>query len=113
MTFSANDVIPFSSFSFVQYKHGEPEWLSQYSDGLWAGRSGFDSWKGYEIFLYSTASRPPLGPTQPPVQWVPRALSLGVKRPEHEVYHSPTSHAEVKNGGAGPPLAHTSLLVLN
>jgi hypothetical protein len=26
-------------------------------------------------FLYFTASRPALGPTQPPIQWVPRALS--------------------------------------
>jgi len=25
-------------------------------------------------------SRPSLGPTQPPVQWVPGVLSLGVKR---------------------------------
>jgi hypothetical protein len=27
------------------------------------------------IFLFSTASRPTLGPTQPPIQWVTRALS--------------------------------------
>jgi len=25
-------------------------------------------------------SRPALGPTQPPVQWVPRVLSPGIKR---------------------------------
>jgi hypothetical protein len=29
----------------------------------------------------STASRTALGPTQPPIQWVPGALTLGVKRP--------------------------------
>jgi hypothetical protein len=29
---------------------------------------------------------------------------MGVKRPEHEAYHSP----EVKNGGAITPLPHTS-----
>jgi hypothetical protein len=35
-------------------------------------------------------------PTQPPIQWVPGALSLGVKRPEREADHSPPSSAEVK-----------------
>jgi hypothetical protein len=29
------------------------------------------------LFLISTATRPVLGPTQPPIQGVPRALSLG------------------------------------
>jgi hypothetical protein len=37
------------------------------------------------------------GPTQPPIQWVPGALSLGVKWPGREVDHSPPSSAEVKN----------------
>jgi hypothetical protein len=35
------------------------------------------------IFL-TTASRSALGPTQPPIQWVLGALSLGVKRPGRE-----------------------------
>jgi hypothetical protein len=36
------------------------------------------------------------GATQPPIQWVPGALSLGVKRPGREADHSPPSCAEVK-----------------
>jgi hypothetical protein len=36
-------------------------------------------------------SRPALGPTQPPTQWVP-----GLKRPGRGVDHPPTSSAEVK-----------------
>jgi hypothetical protein len=35
---------------------------------------------GQEIFLFFMSSRPALGPTQPPIQWVPGALSAGVKR---------------------------------
>jgi hypothetical protein len=40
-------------------------------------------------------SRPALGPTQPPIQWVPGALSLGVKRAGREADHSPPSSAKV------------------
>jgi hypothetical protein len=59
-----------------------------------------------KIFLFSTASRPAVGPTQPPIQWVPGALSPGVKRKWREADHSPPSSDEAKNGGAIPPLAH-------
>jgi hypothetical protein len=31
--------------------------------------------------LFSTSSIPAVGPTQPPVQWVPVLTSLGIKRP--------------------------------
>jgi hypothetical protein len=55
-----------------------------------------DSRRGLGIFLFTTASRTALRPTQPPIQWVPRALSLGVKRPGREADHSPPSRAEVK-----------------
>jgi hypothetical protein len=33
---------------------------------------------------------------EPPIQWVPGALSLGVKRPGLEAHHSSPSSAEVK-----------------
>jgi hypothetical protein len=60
------------------------------------GVLGFHSWRGVGIFLFTTASRTALGPTQPPIQWVPGAHSLGVKRPGREADHSPPSSAEVK-----------------
>jgi hypothetical protein len=58
--------------------------------------------------VFSTVYRPALRPTQPPIQRVPGALSSGVKRQERKANHSPPSSAEVKNGGAIPPLQHTS-----
>jgi hypothetical protein len=57
---------------------------------------GFDSQRWLGIFLFTTASRTALGLTQPPIQWVPGVLSLGVKRPRREADHSPPSSAEVK-----------------
>jgi hypothetical protein len=44
----------------------------------------------------SKSSRPALGFTQPPIQWVRGAISPGVKQPGHEVDHSPATSAEVK-----------------
>jgi hypothetical protein len=64
---------------------------------LRAGRLEFDYWQRVGIFLFATAFRPALGPTQPPIQWVPRALSLGVKRQERETDDSSPSSAYVKN----------------
>jgi hypothetical protein len=42
--------------------------------------SGVRVLAGIGNFFFTTASRPALEPTQPSVQWVPVALSLGVKR---------------------------------
>jgi hypothetical protein len=52
----------------------------------------FEYRRGLGILLFTTVSSPSLGPTQPPIQWVPGALSLGVK-----LTHSPPSCVEVKN----------------
>jgi hypothetical protein len=41
--------------------------------------------------------RTSLGPIHHPIQWVQRALSLGVKRLDRETDHSPPSSAEVRN----------------
>jgi hypothetical protein len=53
--------------------------------------------KGLGIFLFTTASRPALGPTQPPIQWVLRALSPGVNRSARDANHSPSPSTKVKN----------------
>jgi hypothetical protein len=58
---------------------------------------GFDSRRGLGIYLFTTTSRMAMGPNQPPLQWVPGALSLGIKLPGREANHSPPSSAEVKN----------------
>jgi hypothetical protein len=42
-------------------------------------------------FLFSTAPRLVLGPTQPPLQWVRDAPSSGVKRPGREI----TTHLQL------------------
>jgi hypothetical protein len=58
--------------------------------------------------LFSTASRLTLGLAQPPIQWVPAALSLGVKQQEREADYSLPSSAKVKNSGDIPLLLSTS-----
>jgi hypothetical protein len=49
---------------------------SRYSDWLRTGRPRGRSSSPYKVenFLFSTSSRSPLGPTQPPSKWEPRAL---------------------------------------
>jgi hypothetical protein len=64
--------------------------------------SGCQCWSNEDEFTHPSdvtysKTRPALGPTQPPVQWVTGALSLWVKRPGHEADHSPPSRAEIKN----------------
>jgi hypothetical protein len=58
---------------------------------------GFDSLWGLGIFLFTTASRTAMGPTQSPIQWVPGALSLGVKQLGREADYSPPSSAKIKD----------------
>jgi hypothetical protein len=59
--------------------------------------TGWSSSPGrFKSFLFTTPSRLALRPTQSPIQWVPSALSPGVKRPGREADHSPPTSAEVK-----------------
>jgi hypothetical protein len=59
------------------------------SDWLRAGRQrGRSSSPGsVKNFLFSTSSRPAVGSTKFPIQWIPGAFSPGVKRPECEADH--------------------------
>jgi hypothetical protein len=62
--------------------------------GIGAGRHRFDSQYGQELFLFSTASRPALGP-------------LSIKRLGREADLTPLPSAKVKNGRDIPPLLRT------
>jgi hypothetical protein len=68
----------------------------RWTTGWTIGVLGFDSRRELGNFLFTTATRMALGPTQRPIQWVAWALSLGVKRPGREANHSSPSSAEVK-----------------
>jgi hypothetical protein len=79
----------------------EPGQLSRYSDvldsqGLIPGRGN--------IFGFSTAYRPALVPTQPPISWISCASFAEGKAARCEGDQSPSPSADVKNVGAIPPL---------
>jgi hypothetical protein len=90
-------------------RSSSPYSIRKGSDWLQAGRprgrnSSPDRVKN---FLFSKSSRPTLGPTQPPIQWVPGALSPGMKQPGREADHSPPTSADVKkmwNYTSSPPI---------
>jgi hypothetical protein len=70
--------------------------VQRWAMGWTIGVLGFDFRQELEIFLFTTASRTALGPTQTPIKSVPGDLSLGVKRLGCEADHSPPSNVEVK-----------------
>jgi hypothetical protein len=58
---------------------------------------GLQVWGGrVKNFLFSTSYGLAVEPTQPPVQWVQRNLSSGVKRLGREAGYSPPANAKVK-----------------
>jgi hypothetical protein len=87
-------------YSLSSVQSQDTEWQIKnliYAKGWTIGVLEFDSRRGLGIFLFTTAFRMALGPTQSPIQWVPVALSLGVKRQGREDDHSSPSSVEVKN----------------
>jgi hypothetical protein len=58
-------------------------------------------------FHLSILSRPALGSTQPPIQWIWRGpLYIRVKQQGREANHSPLTSAEVKKHGSMHPLPY-------
>jgi hypothetical protein len=82
-----------TTLNFLTYlTKKEPGQHSRYSDWLRTGRSRSRSSSPGKVtnFVFSKSSRPALGSTQPPFQWVPEAFS------GRKAGHSPPTSAEVK-----------------
>jgi hypothetical protein len=73
----------------MKQQQQEMGYLSGIALGYALDDRGFESRQGLGIFLFTTAFRTALRPTQPPIQCVPGALSLGVKRAGRKADHSP------------------------
>jgi hypothetical protein len=70
--------------------HWERGYRGRGSDWLQSGRprSRSSGSRAIKNFHFSVSSRPSLGPTESPTQWVRGVLSLGVNWPEPEAYHT-------------------------
>jgi hypothetical protein len=62
------------------------------------------------FYLLAISSRPALEPTQPPIQWLPGALSVVVNQLGHEAGHSPPISAKVKNAWSYTTIPHGMVL---
>jgi hypothetical protein len=71
------------------------------------GRPRFDSRQRLGIFLFTTASRPALGSTQPTIQWI-GGYFPGIRRPGRETDNSPPSKSKIILHRSSPSLPHTS-----
>jgi hypothetical protein len=104
----SSSIFNLSSLMSLLREMGE---LCRYGNGIRVGGSGLNSRQEEQIFLYSTASRPDLGPTQHPIQWVLGGyFSPGVIWSWREADHSPPSSAEIKNVGAIPKFLHVTIV---
>jgi len=75
---------------------------------LRAGRPGFVIGQGQGIIPFVTASWPPMGSTQSPIQWEERSVSSGVKWPGREMSTHNHLQPKLRIRGAIPPLPNTS-----
>jgi hypothetical protein len=85
------------SFCLVGFKCVSVQWahrddVASIATRLLVGQSTVQACESQETLFSSRTTRPALGPTQPPFQWI-----MGVKWSELEVNQSPPSSAEVKN----------------
>jgi hypothetical protein len=87
-------------FEHISEKYHSPFLKSSCVSNITVGTAtgyGLDGLRaGVYVPVEMRFSRPGLGLTQPPIQWVQRALSPGVKWPESETDHSPPSSVVVK-----------------
>jgi hypothetical protein len=74
-----------------QQRRRDSDWLRPGRPRSRSSSPGRD--KNFHFFI---SSRPTLRFTQPSIQWIPGALSPGVKRLVHEADHLPPTSAEVK-----------------
>jgi len=92
----------------LNYNHIEGAEILSIATRLWVRRSGFDSRQRQGVSLFVPTSRPALMPTQPPIQWVPGALTPEVKRPgriaDTHLHLAPM----LRTRGAIPSFPHTS-----
>jgi hypothetical protein len=86
----------FVDYLTTSYQFQKPGRLSDTALSCGLDDRGFESRRRVGIYLFTTASRPALRPTQSLIQWVSWALTLGVKLSGREADHSPLSSAEVK-----------------
>jgi hypothetical protein len=84
--------------------------LKQYSEELLAERPFSDS-QQFKVLLLFFATIPTPQPNQSPVQWLPEALSLGVKRKCGKAEISFQSSAYVDKCGALLQLQHVFCLI--
>jgi hypothetical protein len=90
--------LPLSTGTGSELGTGLAQAVQCLTTGWTTGRSGFDPRQGQRIFPLASMSRPALGPTQPPVQWVLEVLSPGLKRGRGVTLTThPLSSAEVVN----------------
>jgi hypothetical protein len=85
--------------------------LQRLVTGWTIGVRGFDSRRGLGIFLFSSTSRPALGPPSLLSNGYRGLLPPGVKRPGREADHSHPSNAEVKNAWHCTSTPSTSCLI--